>query len=231
GVPAGGVVPWVVSGRGTEALRGQARALAERVATDPDASPAEVGWSLISTRSVFDHRAVIVGEHRDELLAGLNALATGNTHPTLTEPTTGPGAGGMGPVLVFPGQGSQWLGMGAGLLDTSPVFATRVAECEHALTPHVDWSLTEVLRGGVNTADLARVDVVQPALWAVMISLAAVWDHHGLTPTAVIGHSQGEIAAACVAGALSLDEGARIVALRAHALRRLAGHGAMASLT
>ncbi|MFD8093611.1 SDR family NAD(P)-dependent oxidoreductase [Streptomyces malaysiensis] len=232
GVPAGGVVPWVVSGRGTEALRGQARALAERVATDPDASPAEVGWSLISTRSVFDHRAVIVGEHRDELLAGLNALATGDTHPTLTEPTTtGPGAGGMGPVLVFPGQGSQWLGMGAGLLDTSPVFAARVAECEHALTPHVDWSLTEALRGGVNAADLARVDVVQPVLWAVMISLAAVWDHHGLTPTAVIGHSQGEIAAACVAGALSLDEGARIVALRAHALRRLAGHGAMASLT
>ncbi|WHX16791.1 type I polyketide synthase [Streptomyces malaysiensis subsp. malaysiensis] len=231
GVPAGGVVPWVVSGRGTEALRGQARALAERVATDPDASPAEVGWSLISTRSVFDHRAVIVGEHRDELLAGLNALATGDTHPTLTEPTTGPGVGGMGPVLVFPGQGSQWLGMGAGLLDTSPVFAARVAECEHALTPHVDWSLTEVLRGGVNAADLARVDVVQPVLWAVMISLAAVWDHHGLTPTAVIGHSQGEIAAACVAGALSLDEGARIVALRAHALRRLAGHGAMASLT
>ncbi|NEW71127.1 type I polyketide synthase [Streptomyces rhizosphaericus] len=229
GVSAGGVVPWVVSGRGAEALRGQARALAERVATDPEVSPAEVGWSLIATRSVFDHRAVIVGEHRDELLTGLNALATGTTHPTIIEPNTT--TGGIGPVLVFPGQGSQWLGMGAGLLDTSPVFATRVAECEQALTPHVDWSLTEVLRGGVNAADLARVDVVQPVLWAVMVSLAAVWDHHGITPTAVVGHSQGEIAAACVAGALSLDEGARIVALRAHALRRLAGHGAMASLT
>ncbi|MBI0380398.1 type I polyketide synthase, partial [Streptomyces albiflaviniger] len=229
GVSAGGVVPWVVSGRGGEALRGQARALAERVTADPEVSPAEVGWSLIATRSVFDHRAVIVGEHRDELLTGLNALATGTTHPTIIEPNTT--TGGIGPVLVFPGQGSQWLGMGAGLLDASPVFAARVAECEQALTPHVDWSLTEVLRGGVNAADLARVDVVQPVLWAVMVSLAAVWDHHGITPTAVVGHSQGEIAAACVAGALSLDEGARIVALRAHALRRLAGHGAMASLT
>ncbi|MBI0295131.1 SDR family NAD(P)-dependent oxidoreductase [Streptomyces sp. PRKS01-29] len=233
GVPAGGVVPWVVSGRGVEALRGQARALAERVATEPEASPAEVGWSLITTRSVFDHRAVIIGEHREELLAGLNALATGDTHPTLIQPTTttGPGTGSTGPVLVFPGQGSQWLGMGAGLLNTSPVFATRIAECEQALTPHVDWSLTQVLHGGVNAADLARVDIVQPTLWAVMVSLAAVWDHHGVTPTAVVGHSQGEIAAACVAGALSLDEGARIVALRAHALRRLTGHGAMASLT
>ncbi|ASQ92837.1 type I polyketide synthase [Streptomyces sp. 11-1-2] len=231
GVAAGGVVPWVVSGRGREALRGQAAALAERVTANPEVTPSDIGWSLISTRSVFDHRAVIIGQHRDQLLAGLNALATGHTHPTLIEPDTTATPGTMGPVLVFPGQGSQWLGMGAGLLDTSPPFATRITECEQALTPHVDWSLTDVLRGGVNAADLARVDVVQPVLWAVMVSLAAVWDHHGLTPTAVVGHSQGEIAAACVAGALSLDEGARIVALRAHALRRLTGHGAMASLT
>ncbi|MCG0290053.1 type I polyketide synthase [Streptomyces sp. PSAA01] len=229
--PVGGVVPWVVSARGRDALRGQAAALAARVATDPEATPADVGWSLISTRSVFDHRAVIIGQHRDELLTGLHALATGDTHPTLTEPDTITTTGSLGPVLVFPGQGSQWLGMGAGLLNTSPPFATRITECEQALAPHVDWSLTEVLRGGVNAADLARVDVVQPVLWAVMVSLAAVWDHHGVTPAAVVGHSQGEIAAACVAGALSLDEGARIVALRAHALRRLAGHGAMASLT
>ncbi|SED12775.1 type I polyketide synthase [Streptomyces melanosporofaciens] len=231
GVSVGGLVPWVVSGRGHKALRGQATALAERVATDPEITPEQVGWSLISTRTVFDHRAVIIGQHHDELLAGLNALANGHTHPTLIEPDTTATPGSLGPVLVFPGQGSQWLGMGAGLLDTSPPFATRITECEQALTPHVDWSLTDVLRGGVNAADLARVDVVQPVLWAVMVSLAAVWDHHGVIPAAVVGHSQGEIAAACVAGALSLDEGARIVALRAHALRRLTGHGAMASLT
>ncbi|WP_346159781.1 type I polyketide synthase, partial [Streptomyces mordarskii] len=83
GDSAGGVVPWVISGRGREALRGQATALAERVTADPELTPADVGWSLISTRSVFDHRAVIIGQHRDELLAGLNALANGDTHPTL----------------------------------------------------------------------------------------------------------------------------------------------------
>ncbi|MBL1102600.1 type I polyketide synthase [Streptomyces coffeae] len=236
GTVAGGVVPWVVSGHSGEALWGQAAALAEWVARDAELSPAAVGWSLISTRSVFDHRAVVIGENREELMAGLKALATGETHPAVIEPggaaaVGGLGAGGTGPVLVFPGQGSQWVGMGAGLLDTSRVFATRVTDCEQALAPYVDWSLTDVLRGGVNAADLSRVDVVQPVLWAVMVSLAAVWDDYGVTPTAVIGHSQGEIAAACVAGALSLDEGARIVALRSTALRHLTGGGSMASLS
>ncbi|MYU19720.1 acyltransferase domain-containing protein, partial [Streptomyces sp. SID8361] len=112
----------------------------------------------------------------------------------------------------------------------SPVFAARVAECERALAPYVDWSLTEVLRGVAGAGDLSRADVVQPVLWAVMVSLAAVWAGHGVRPAAVVGHSQGEIAAACVAGALTLEDGARIVALRSRALRQLAGGGAMASL-
>ncbi|MFI0822778.1 SDR family NAD(P)-dependent oxidoreductase [Streptomyces sp. NPDC021098] len=225
-----GAVPWVVSGHSAAALRGQARALAERVAADADVTPAEVGWSLIRTRSVFDHRAVVVGEKREELLAGLVALAAGDAHPGVVDPGSAAATGGTGPVLVFPGQGSQWAGMGAALLDESPVFATRVAECEQALSPYVDWSLTDVLRGAPDAADLVRVDVVQPVLWAIMVSLATVWGHHGVTPAAVVGHSQGEIAAAVVAGALSLDDGAKIVALRSQALRKLAGGGAMASL-
>ncbi|MEU4898883.1 acyltransferase domain-containing protein, partial [Streptomyces sp. NPDC044780] len=92
------------------------------------------------------------------------------------------------------------------------------------------WSLTGVLRGVDGAGDLGRVDVVQPVLWAVMVSLAAVWAEYGVRPAAVVGHSQGEIAAACVAGALTLEDGARVVALRSRALRRLAGGGAMASL-
>ncbi|WP_240450375.1 type I polyketide synthase [Streptomyces sp. 11-1-2] len=224
------VVPWVLSARGAEALRDQARALSARSATDPTASPVEVGWSLIRSRTLFDHRAVVVGESHAELMAAVEALAADETHPGVVHTGTAATPGGAGPVLVFPGQGSQWIGMGAGLLDASPVFAAWVAECERALAPHVDWSLTDVLRGVDGAGDLSRVDVVQPVLWAVMVSLAAVWAGHGVRPAAVVGHSQGEIAAACVAGALTVEDGARIVALRSRALRQLAGGGAMASL-
>ncbi|MBQ1160738.1 SDR family NAD(P)-dependent oxidoreductase [Streptomyces sp. A73] len=223
-----GPVPWVLSARTPEGLRGQAAALAERLRTEPELTPAEVSWSLATTRSVFEHRAVVVGRDRAELLAGTRALASGEPHPALVHPGTPALTTGTGPVLVFPGQGSQWVGMGVELLDASPAFAVRIAECERALKPHVDWSLGDVLRG--DGAELARVDVVQPVLWAVMVSLAAVWAEYGVRPAAVVGHSQGEIAAACVAGALSLEDGARIVALRSRALRQLAGGGAMASL-
>ncbi|MGA6159099.1 type I polyketide synthase [Stenotrophomonas sp. NPDC087984] len=224
------VVPWVLSARGAQALRGQAAALARRIAPDPGLPIADVSWSLVTTRSVFDHRAVAVGETREELMAAVEALATGGTHPGLVHPGGAAVAGDLGPVLVFPGQGSQWAGMGAELLNVSPAFAARVAECERALAPYVDWSLTDVLRGAAGAADLGRVDVVQPVLWAVMVSLAAMWAGHGVRPGAVIGHSQGEIAAAVVAGALSLEDGAKVVALRSKALRHLAGGGAMASL-
>ncbi|MEO5875534.1 MAG: beta-ketoacyl synthase N-terminal-like domain-containing protein, partial [Streptosporangiaceae bacterium] len=223
-----GVTPWVVSARSGAALRAQAAALAERVAGEPGLSAAAVGWSLATSRSVFDHRAVVVGGDPAESLAGLNALASGEAHPAVVELGRPAGGVGLGPVLVFPGQGSQWAGMGAELWESSPVFASRIAECEQALDPYVDWSLTEVLRG--DGTELGRVEVVQPVLWAVMVSLAAVWASHGVVPAAVVGHSQGEIAAACVAGVLSLADAARIVALRSGALRTLAGGGAMASL-
>ncbi|WP_116210214.1 type I polyketide synthase [Streptomyces olivoreticuli] len=224
--PSAAVVPWVVSGRTGQALREQARRLEAFLAGGTDVSATEVGRSLATTRSVFEHRAVVVGHDRAELLAGLGALAAGETSPDVVSGVAG--SSGAGPVLVFPGQGSQWAGMGARLLDESAVFAARIAECEQALSPYVDWSLTEVLRG--DGGELSRVEVVQPALWAVMVSLAAMWAEYGITPAAVVGHSQGEIAAACVAGALSLDDGAKVVALRSQALRELSGSGAMASL-
>ncbi|MES4904981.1 MULTISPECIES: SDR family NAD(P)-dependent oxidoreductase [unclassified Streptomyces] len=234
---AGGIVPFVLSARTAEALRAQAANLAGWL---PSAEVAEVGWSLATTRSAFEHRAVVVGEDRDALLAGLEKLAADEPDPAVVAGAAT--AAAAGPVFVFPGQGSQWRGMGVELLDTSPVFAARIAECERALAPYVDWSLTAVLRSteadtgtgtgtGTEAADLQRVDVVQPTLWAVMVSLAALWQHQGITPAAVIGHSQGEIAAACVAGALTLDDAAKVVALRSQALRALAGHGTMASLT
>ncbi len=120
--------------------------------------------------------------------------------------------------------------MGRVLLAESPVFAETVAACEAALSRHTDWSLTAVLRGdeGAEVPPLERVDVVQPALFAMNVALAAVWRSLGLEPAAVVGHSQGEIAAAVVAGILSLEEGARVVALRSQLLRRVSGSGGMA---
>ncbi|MES4904982.1 MULTISPECIES: SDR family NAD(P)-dependent oxidoreductase [unclassified Streptomyces] len=224
-----GVVPWPVSGRTEAALRDQAARLGAFLTADGAASgAADVGWSLATRRSAFEHRAVVVGRERSDLLAALDGLAADEPGPAVVRGVAADV--GAGPVMVFPGQGSQWLGMGVELLDTSPVFAARLAACERALAAHVDWSLTDVLRGAPGAADIGRVDVVQPVLWAVMVSLAAVWQAHGVRPAAVVGHSQGEIAAACVAGAMTLEDGARVVALRARALRALAGQGAMASL-
>ncbi|MET8687107.1 beta-ketoacyl synthase N-terminal-like domain-containing protein [Streptomyces sp. NPDC004732] len=225
---SGVVVPWVVSGRTGAALREQARRLGEFVAggAAASASATAVGRSLVTTRSVFEHRAVVVGRDRKALTVGLEALAAGEASPDVVSGVAGDT--GPGPVLVFPGQGSQWVGMGSQLLEESVVFGARIAECEQALSAYVDWSLGDVLRG--DGSELSRVEVVQPVLWAVMVSLAAVWADQGVTPAAVVGHSQGEIAAAVVAGALTLEDGAKIVALRSRALRQLSGAGAMASL-
>ncbi|MYZ15603.1 type I polyketide synthase, partial [Streptomyces sp. SID337] len=123
-VPDGAVVPWVVSGRTRDALRAQARRLGEFVADGVGAAAGEVGWSLVTTRSVFEHRAVVVGRDRDALLTGLRSLAAGEPSPDVVQGAVR-GASGAGPVLVFPGQGSQWVGMGAQLLEESPVFAAR----------------------------------------------------------------------------------------------------------
>lgn len=130
--------------------------------------------------------------------------------------------------FVFPGQGSQWTGMARDLLDSDAVFADELDRCDAALRPFTTWSVASVLRGDAGAPSLDRVDVVQPVLFAVMVSLAAVWRARGVRPDAVIGHSQGEVAAACVAGALSLNDAAAVVALRSQALTDLSGTGTMA---
>ncbi|MET9146159.1 type I polyketide synthase [Streptomyces sp. NPDC004042] len=221
-----GTVVWPVSARSAEALRAQAEALAARVAAEPGLDVADVGYSLATGRASFEHRAVVVGGDRGELLGGVKALAEGRSAP-VPGLVSGGGLVSGRSVLVFPGQGSQWVGMAAGLLGESGVFAGRMAECGRALAPYVDWSLGEALG---SERLLARVDVVQPVLWAVMVSLAEVWGSFGVVPDAVVGHSQGEIAAACVAGGLSLEDGARVVALRSRAVGALAGSGGMASV-
>ena len=225
---------WPVSARSPGALRAQAARLRAFVESDEALAPADVALSLAATRVGLEQRAVAVGGDRAELLDALDALARGDQAENLvrgvSRPTTAREHAEAGPVLVFPGQGSQWPGMAAQLLAESAVFAEHIAACADALAPHVDWSLLDVLRRSPGSAPLDRVDVVQPALFAVMSSLARVWRDWGVEPSAVIGHSQGEITAAYVAGALDLGDAAKIVALRSRALARIAGTGAMASI-
>ncbi|MFJ4658845.1 type I polyketide synthase [Nocardia sp. NPDC088792] len=218
--PAVAPVAWMLSGRDAKAVRGQAESLRAHLQTHPDLDVADIGYSLAATRTAFEHRAALVGHDPRALL---DAFADGAPVPDLVRGVAGDGTA----VFVFPGQGSQWAGMGVELASYSTVFADRMRDCADALAPHVDWSLTEVLQ---DAEALERVDVVQPALWAVMVSLAELWQSLGVRPSAVIGHSQGEIAAACVAGALSLTDAARIVAVRSRLLSTVAGSGAMASI-
>ncbi|MFE9663291.1 type I polyketide synthase, partial [Streptomyces sp. NPDC005955] len=226
GAPPAGAVPWVLSARTEPALRAQAARLRTHLALHPELTAGVVARDLAGTRTAFPVRAALVGAADDELRAALTAVADGQLAAGVTRGNASPGR----TVFVFPGQGSQWPKMAADLLDTAPEFAARIADCERALAPHVDWSLTDVLRSAPGAASLDRVDVVQPALFAVMVALAAQWRALGVEPDAVIGHSQGEIAAACVAGALSLDDAAATVALRSRALRTLHGTGSMLSL-
>jgi acyl transferase domain-containing protein/acyl carrier protein len=227
GVLGHGVTPWVLSARGEGALAGQARRLLEHVSARSQPSVADVGLSLLS-RSLFEDRAVVVSGDREGLLEGLGELAQARSAPNVVRGKAEGAAGGV--VFVFPGHGSQWEGMAVELLDGSPVFARYLRACETALAPHIDWSIEDVLRGVPGAPSLERVDVVQPALFAVMVSLAELWRACGVNPAAVVGHSQGEIAAAHVAGALSLEDAARVVAVRSKVLSELEGGGAMMSI-
>ncbi|MGC0330784.1 acyl transferase domain-containing protein/short-subunit dehydrogenase/acyl carrier protein [Streptomyces sp. SAI-170] len=203
---AGGLVPWVISARSAAALAGQAEKL-----TAVEGDVREIGAALLSQRAEFDHRAVVLGETREELRAALEALSAGEASADVV---TGTADQAGKTVFVFPGQGSQWVGMATQLAEESPVFAERLAECAAAIEAHVDWSVEAALRGGEGAPSLERIEVVQPVLFAVMVSLAALWRSYGVEPDAVIGHSQGEIAAACVAGALTLEDAARVIVVR-----------------
>ncbi|MFJ4408064.1 SDR family NAD(P)-dependent oxidoreductase [Streptomyces sp. NPDC088910] len=217
------VVPWLVSGRSADALREQAERLAHHVGDS--SRPADVGLSLATSRAALEHRGVALAAEAHQARGLLGSVAEGVAASGVVSGVVRPGSGRV--AFVFPGQGSQWAGMALGLLGSSPVFGARLAECDAALRPHVGSSVVEAIREGV----LDDVVVVQGALWAVMVSLAEVWRAAGVEPGAVIGHSQGEIAAACVAGALSVEDAARVVALRAKAIRgTLSGNGGMVSV-
>ncbi|MCP2167417.1 type I polyketide synthase [Goodfellowiella coeruleoviolacea] len=219
-----GPIPVVLSARSGPALRAQAARLLSYVDQRPELGVTDLAHSLVRHRAAFEERGVVLAADRAGLKHGLGVLADDGADALVVRGRARDGR----PVFVFGGQGSQWAGMGAELASWSPVFAEALAECDRVLSPLVDWSLPDVLGRPEGDPLLERVDVVQPALWAVMVSLAALWRSHGVEPAAVVGHSQGEVAAACVAGALSLADGALVVAVRSRLVAaRLSGRGAM----
>ncbi|MFG3702737.1 SDR family NAD(P)-dependent oxidoreductase, partial [Micromonospora sp. NPDC047620] len=223
GLVAADAVPLLVSGRSPRALRDQAARLRERLADRSDLDLVDAAYSLAAGRAHHPYRQVAVAADRDDALAGLAALALADQPTSVGEDTPKV-------VFVFPGQGSQWAGMALDLLESSPVFRDRMRECETELARLVDWSLEDVLRATPGAPPMDRVDVVQPLLFSVMVSLAELWKSCGVVPDAVIGHSQGEIAAACAAGALTLPDAMRLVVARSRGLLAISGQGGMVSV-
>ncbi|AGL15967.1 modular polyketide synthase [Actinoplanes sp. N902-109] len=221
---SGEPVALAVSARTADALRGQAARLARWLQGHADVALADVGAELDRGRAHLSERAVVLAEDRASALAGLTALANGAETPTLITGSVQPTGK---TVFVFPGQGSQYTAMATELLHSSPVFAHHLHNAAAALQPFTGWNLINLLTTG---QPLDGVEIIQPALYAVQTSLARLWQHHNIHPDAVIGHSQGEIAAAHIAGALTLHQGAEIVTRRAQLLTQLAGQGAMTSL-
>ncbi|MGW0811319.1 type I polyketide synthase, partial [Nonomuraea sp. NPDC002799] len=227
GEPAGRERLWVLSGKSRQALRDQAANLRAHLVREPATDLDAAGRTLATGRTHFPYRAAITATGQEELLPALEALAQGSASSASVQ---GKAARPAKTAFVFPGQGSQWIGMAGELLDTSAVFRDAVGRCAEALLPYTGWSLLDVLLDRPGAPSLERVDVVQPALFAMMVALAETWRAHGVHPDAVVGHSQGEIAAAYVAGALSLADAAKIVALRSKAIRAIAGTGGMVSV-
>ncbi|WP_060893423.1 hybrid non-ribosomal peptide synthetase/type I polyketide synthase [Streptomyces europaeiscabiei] len=221
--------PVVLSGRTPQALRDQARQWAHWLTEHPDTTLTDLAWTTTRHRRHFSYRAAVLAHDLDEAVRGLTALGDGQTDDAVC---TGVAEEHGKVAFVFAGHGAQWPGMAQRLLTESPAFADTVARCDEALRPWTGWSVQELLENpDTSGLSLDDVEVTQPALFTVALGLAQVWRSVGLEPEAVVGHSQGEVPAAVVAGALTLEEGARIVAVRSQAFGRIeSGSGGMALL-
>ncbi|WNG18885.1 SDR family NAD(P)-dependent oxidoreductase [Cystobacter fuscus] len=214
-----------LSAQTPEALARAAHLLLARLEERP-LSLHDVCYSASVHRGHLHYRLALQARNHAEARAALGAFLRGESRPGLS--TTRHADGRHQPVVfVFPGQGSQWAGMGRRLMAEEPVFRAAIEQCDAALRRHVDWSLVELLRSD-SAAWMERVDQVQPALFAVQVALARLWRAWGVVPDGVVGHSMGEVAAAHVAGALSLDDAARVICRRSLLLRRVSGQGGMA---
>ncbi|WP_309142995.1 acyltransferase domain-containing protein, partial [Streptomyces javensis] len=208
-------------------LPGAARRLADWLEGDGADTPLrDIAHTLALRRGAGCGRLGVTTASRAELVGALRAFADGQAHPAVVSGAVG-AAVARRPIWVFSGQGSQWPGMGRRLLETEPVFAEALAEADALIAAESGFSVLEIVRRGAPVTGCGRV---QPVLFALQTALAATWRAHGVEPAGVIGHSMGEVAAAVVAGALSLADGAKVICRRSALLTRVAGNGAMATV-
>lgn len=220
-----------LSARSPEALRSFARVYQDCLTvSEPAASLHDICYSASMRRSHHDYRLAVTGKSAEQLTKSLEAYLRDEARPGLSFERRISGHPRK-LVFVFPGQGSQWFGMGRRLLEQEPVFRETMERCDRAMRPDGDWSLlAELTATDAAQSRLNEVDVLQPALFATQVALAALWRSWGVEPHAVVGHSMGEVAAAHVAGALSLEDAARVICSRSRLVKPTIGHGAMAAV-
>ena len=220
-----------LSGHTNSALRDRAQSIAQYLRTQPETSLDDVLHTLGVGREHLEHRFGVVGAGREQLISKLEAFAGGKSAPDL-DFVIGRARSGAVPRVAFvcSGQGPQWQGMGRELMRSVPVFRTEILWCAEAMKPHASWDLLEELERDESNSRMRETEIAQPALFAVQVALAATWRSWGIVPHALIGHSAGEIAAAYLSGALSLEDAVMVICRRAHIMQRAAGFGKMAAL-
>jgi acyl transferase domain-containing protein len=218
-----------VTAHSAQALADLCRELSNQVERDASLRISDLAYTLATRRTPHNHRVALFAGNRQQVLDGLARAAAGQPHPDVVTGTVA-GNSDRRVALVFSGGGTQWVGMGRELLRSHAGFRAWMHACDAAVRAAGGCSVLEQLAAPADRARFEEMDFQQPVLFALQVSLAKAWAGLGVEPAAVVGHSLGEVAAACVAGLLSLDDAARVVVARSYLLERAAAPGAMISV-